>query len=695
MNILTSALPSFSIVLIPALVLVFFLLYAWYYSRVRALQIDSGNIAELSVRIDHLNQEYKFLLEQKNAVEAELRNRVIEEQELARLRQELANVQNEYLNSEEALKNQKAESIQIQDLTAKLNNERDELSGTVNKLREEKEQAASEVERLRKEKEGNLEEKNIIQFELKKLSDQVITATEQIVVLDKENSDKKNYKDGLEASIQGSEKLKIDLDGQITKIKETITELQTNLGQLEARTIEKRALDDEIHLGKRELASIKEDIHQKQIERDAIEKRVAKNLAALGEEGSEAHPYRDLYRAPQIFTNEGEKSSTDMEEQKALETVREYLISEKLFFSDRILKAFHTSLKISDIVSLTVLAGISGTGKTLLPIKYAQALGLSSQIVSVQPKWDSPQDLFGFYNYIEQSFKATELTQALLCMDPYNTFKELPDRTDRVLIVVLDEMNLARVEYYFSEFLSKLELRRLVTDSSDSNQRLKAEIELEVGPHKNDKQRFRIWVPENVLFVGTMNEDESTQTLSDKVLDRANVLRFGVPPAEAMNKSAQSKSDSHSNGNNVRISQSQWNKWRRKLDNTKDISNASEILSITNKWITRINEALDLVGRPVGFRVRDAMQAYVLNYPGISDGKSHKVAFADQIEQKILPKLRGLEVGSTAFQDAVPAFEQVLSEVDDDALTEAFDKAKSENNVDNAGLFMFKGVTRK
>ena len=81
-------------------------------------------------------------------------------------------------------------------------------------------------------------------------------------------------------------------------------------------------------------------------------------------------------------------------------------------------------------------------------------------------------------------------------------------------------------QYYFSEILSKLEFRRVVREENKP-QRVKAEIEFDTGP--NRKEPLRVWIPKNVLFVGTMNEDETTQALSEKVLDRANVLRFGKP----------------------------------------------------------------------------------------------------------------------------------------------------------------------
>src|SRR3546814_6253098 len=91
-----------------------------------------------------------------------------------------------------------------------------------------------------------------------------------------------------------------------------------------------------------------------------------------------------------------------------------------------------------------------------------------------------------------------------------------------MLMVLLDEMNLARVEYYFSEFLSRLEGRPLDDGAASDADRRASEIDIDVSRKGQTK---RVLAGQNVLFVGTMNEDESTLALSDKVLDRANVLR--------------------------------------------------------------------------------------------------------------------------------------------------------------------------
>jgi len=223
---------------------------------------------------------------------------------------------------------------------------------------------------------------------------------------------------------------------------------------------------------------------------------------------------------------------TALSENNALNRFSEYLVSKGLKYPERVQLAFHTSLKASQINPLVVLAGVSGTGKSALPMAYAEALGINFVSLAVQPGWSGPQDLLGFYNYLERKYKATELARAMAQMSRFS-HEDLPglnikSRKDEMLLVLLDEMNLARIEYYFSDFLSRLEQRR-GRDLSVAQRRREVALHLDIGSlPANEAPRF-ILPDLNVMFVGTMNEDESTQSLSDKVVDRANVLRFGAP----------------------------------------------------------------------------------------------------------------------------------------------------------------------
>ena len=370
-----------------------------------------------------------------------------------------------------------------------------------------------------------------------------------------------------------------------------------------------------------------------------------------------------------------------------MQQLQNTLREEGLVFSPRVIDAFHTCLKCHDINPITVLAGVSGTGKTLLPMRYAENMGMHRLVMAVQPRWDSPQDMFGFYNYLEKKYKATELSRSLVRMDPYNfnndEFLMLDSdwSKERLLLVLLDEMNLARTEYYFSELLSKLELRREVKEPSMSHKRSQAEVELDIGPGKH---LFRLWVPDNVFFVGTMNEDETTQTLSDKVLDRANVIRFGKPDEKANPAIDIARSQA---ANEKYLSFDQWRSWKREFNQNE------EWYEKVNSWTRRINLALDRVGRPFGFRVQQAIGHYVANYPRVHDQERYKFAFADQIEQKIIPKLRGIDIGDENTNECLSDVEAIIDELEDKELKDSFAISRTES--ENLGMFQWRGVTRR
>jgi 5-methylcytosine-specific restriction endonuclease McrBC GTP-binding regulatory subunit McrB len=306
-------------------------------------------------------------------------------------------------------------------------------------------------------------------------------------------------------------------------------------------------------------------------------------------------------------------------------------------------------------------------------------MGLHFVILPVQPRWDSPQDLFGFYNYLEGRYKATELARAMVQFELYNRDSwPLPedwehDRSDRMLLVLLDEMNLARVEYYFSEFLSCLETRRGI-NQKDEKERAKAEIPLEMGSLRKGEKPIRLFPGQNILFTGTMNEDETTQALSDKVLDRACVMRFGRPKQiiERVDKPGTSPSE---NG----LTFDQWNSLLKENMSPLDKEQV-------NRWINELNDAMDNIGRPFGYRVIKAIQSYVANYPDW-ESKRTQYAMADQIEQRIMPKLRGIEIADS--DQSLKKIRSVIEQCDDQKLLDAFKKGS-----ENQQIFIWRGLDR-
>ena len=432
----------------------------------------------------------------------------------------------------------------------------------------------------------------------------------------------------------------------------------------------------------------KSEVHTLEIQKSNLENKIGeleeqRNALAKKPDVDEQESYSDLIKGEveclSIKRFSGANKNTD--EFSALAELKEELKNEGFHFSDRVVNAFHTSLKCHHINPLTVLAGVSGTGKTLLPVKYAKRMGMHSLIMAVQPRWDSPQDMFGFYNYLEKTYKATDLARALIRMDPYNypskDFPDMASASDRMLMVLLDEMNLAKTEYYFSEFLSKLELRRLVNNPENEVDRTDAEVVLDTGPGISN--RFKIWIEKNVLFVGTMNEDETTQSLSDKVLDRSNVLRFGRPTG-----SVNPRENNRENHRSGYLSMSTWEKWIKPFDPQ------APWMGDVNQWISALNNALEKVGRPFGYRVQEVIGTYIANYPEV-DEINFRLAFADQVEQKIIPKLRGIDSMEEKSQTALGEISQVIEQLDDEKLGKTFQAASEDKTT---GLFIWPGVTR-
>lgn len=172
-----------------------------------------------------------------------------------------------------------------------------------------------------------------------------------------------------------------------------------------------------------------------------------------------------------------------------------------LYYSREVVRRFVAGLAAS---KLLILEGISGTGKTSLPYAFSRYLDNPATIVSVQPSFRDRTELIGYFNEFSKRFNETEFLRALY---------EANYREDLSLIV-LDEMNLARIEYYFAEMLSVLEL--------PSKDEWVLDLVPTAWPGDPDKlENGKIHVPDTVWFVGTANNDDSTFTITDKVYDRA------------------------------------------------------------------------------------------------------------------------------------------------------------------------------
>jgi hypothetical protein len=108
-------------------------------------------------------------------------------------------------------------------------------------------------------------------------------------------------------------------------------------------------------------------------------------------------------------------------------------------------------------------------------------------------------------------------------------------------------------------------------------------------------------------------------------------------------------------------------------------------------WTETLNNALQKVGRPFGYRIQEMIRTYVANYPDVYEGNNYKHAFADQVEQKIIPKLRGIDIMEQASSAALDEIAQIIEQLDDKELTETFQFASQDKTT---GLFIWPGVPR-
>lgn len=356
-------------------------------------------------------------------------------------------------------------------------------------------------------------------------------------------------------------------------------------------------------------------------------------------------------------------------------------------FNKRILYAFHTALKINEWSTITVLAGVSGTGKSELPRLYSEFGGLNFCSVAVQPNWDSQESMLGFFNSIDNQFEPEELLKFLVqcTTDPrYNEYMS---------VVLLDEMNLAHVEHYFAEFLSKLESRRGLSRN------YLPEIEVKLGA---GVKPYGLKLSRTLLWTGTMNQDETTKSLSDKVLDRGIVINF-PRPKNLESRAKMGLITDYISDDRAKLHKDTWQSWTSHTiefseEQKKEVENYRMI-------VQKINNALEEVGRALGHRVWQSIEYYIANYPTVRKAMNYqsqqnekgklvwvptnteltgelkeamRTAFEDQIVQKIMPKLRGIETRDKRGKSSLDKIEDLLVTHDFASLQEDFQIAREQ-----------------
>ena len=191
------------------------------------------------------------------------------------------------------------------------------------------------------------------------------------------------------------------------------------------------------------------------------------------------------------------------------------------YYSPDVVRNIVSSLTINPLL---ILSGISGSGKSSFAMFYTESIEGELSIIAVRPDWTSPSHLLGVYSPFAEEFIATPTADFIRKAGEEWEKAKQEKRTPKSYVLLLDEMNLARVEYYFSDFLSKMQF-------SDEENRY-----IELYHEKEGKYPSKLLLPQNLKIIGTVNVDETTFLFSPKVLDRASYIKLNEIDIDSMGK---------------------------------------------------------------------------------------------------------------------------------------------------------------
>lgn len=296
-----------------------------------------------------------------------------------------------------------------------------------------------------------------------------------------------------------------------------------------------------------------------------------------------------------------------------------------LSYDTGLIERFLISVKTKPFV---ILSGGTGNGKTALAEAYGEFLdehykdGCEDdeeryKIVPVGSNWIESRFITGYVNPIDDAFKPTP---------SFELIRHSNEDTDHPYVLILDEMNLSRVEYYFSDFLSAMESGKPI------------EIEGENGRMQSIK------FGKNLIVIGTVNMDETTHPFSPKVLDRANVIEF--PSADVVSYLSSDTRDKGNARGNLEYLEDYMNDLEVRNQNARGISDLLPPASMDKirKTLGGIQKALGKMGFPMGYRTIDEMMRFLLiswRYEGSPTDWDPSTYLDAAVMQKVLPRIHG------------------------------------------------------
>lgn len=317
-------------------------------------------------------------------------------------------------------------------------------------------------------------------------------------------------------------------------------------------------------------------------------------------------------------------------ESKFLKNFKDYTIKHNLCYDMKDLVNFHVSVKTNP---LTILAGMSGTGKTQVAKAYGETLGISKEnntllFLPISPSYTEPEDLTGYLNTTTGLYVASETGLVDFLIHAENN-------KDKMHMVIFDEMNLSQVEHWFAPFISLLELNQ--------NERQLQLYSNGAICHNNARYKNSVNIGDNIIFIGTVNLDETTKDFSDRLLDRANLVtlkkrKFVDFREEKIKSYNMSDIEKHT------YSYEDYRSW---VDNTNGVDDLSvqelSFLDILHELIQNYDDQ-----KGVSFRILEKISSYINNIPQVFDENendiiSRREAFDIEIKQRVLTKIKGSE----------------------------------------------------
>lgn len=380
----------------------------------------------------------------------------------------------------------------------------------------------------------------------------------------------------------------------------------------------------EIEEASQKIAELEERKKEIQIYEDDVNKKLQKwGFQSMSEE--------DNHESKEFLNFDTEHDLIDI--------ICDRITSQGFSYSREQIINFYTCLKTD---ALVILAGLSGSGKSSLVRLFADAINAQHKPIFVKATWNDDVDLLGFYHPEKKTYISEKFLDVIV---------QANANEDKLYLICLEEMNLSRVEYYFSEFLSIMELedRSLELYSKlewetqiNSLDKLKTELNngnktLEEYNQKEKKVRaykYKVPVPHNIFIIGTVNVDETTHPFSNKVLDRSQIIQFESVPFENLPPNPKEKSlPTH-------LSSQKFLEFKQSAE-SKYIKQDNKQLY---EWMNKMNEVLKRGGFQFGHRVKHQIESYYkyAYHSGLGDNNDKDGILDIQVCQKILPKIKGL-----------------------------------------------------